>query len=57
MLRRGQPDRGKIDMSDDEIVRYWCKHLGITRPQLQHVIEKVGNSVHAVEKELKVDRP
>jgi hypothetical protein len=57
MLRRGQPDRGKIDMSDDEIVRYWCKHLGITRPQLQYVIEKVGNSVHAVEKELKVERP
>ena len=53
-LRRAQPDRGKIDMSDDVAVRYWCKHLGITRPQLQHVIEKVGSSAAAVEKELGV---
>jgi hypothetical protein len=57
MLRRVQPDRGKIDMNDDDIVRYWCKHLGITRSQLQHVIDKVGNSVQAVEKELKFEHP
>jgi hypothetical protein len=43
-------------MSDDEIVRYWCKHLGITRTQLQHIIDKVGNAVQAVEKELRVER-
>jgi hypothetical protein len=48
----GQPDRGKIDMSQDVAVRYWCKHLGITRPQLQNIIDKVGNAAAAVEKEL-----
>lgn len=51
-----RPDRGKINMSDDVVVRYWCKHLGITRPQLLRVIDKVGNSAGAVEKELGVER-
>jgi len=56
MAPRPPPDRGKINMSDDIVVRYWCKHLGITRPQLQLVIDKVGNSASAVEKELGVER-
>lgn len=56
MVARASPDLGKINMDDDIVVRYWCKHLGITRPQLQRVIEKVGNSVSAVEKELGVER-
>lgn len=47
-------DRGKIDMGDDVTVRYWCKHLGITRPELERIIEKVGNAACAVEKELGV---
>jgi hypothetical protein len=52
--KRARHDRGMIDMTVDEQVRYWCKHLGITRPQLQLVIDKVGNSARAVEKELGV---
>lgn len=55
-LRRAPPDRGKIDMNDDVVVRYWCKHLGITRSQLEHVIAKVGNAASAVEKELGISR-
>jgi hypothetical protein len=39
-------------MQSDDEVRYWCKHLGISPRQLQKVIEKVGNSARAVEKEL-----
>ena len=53
-LRRGQPDRGKINMSEDHEVRHWCKHLGIPRDELQKVVDKVGSSVKAVEKELGV---
>jgi Protein of unknown function (DUF3606) len=53
-LNRGRPDRGKINMSEDYEVRYWCKHLGVDRGELQKVIDKVGNSVKAVEKELGV---
>jgi len=51
-LNRGQPDRSKINMSEDYEVRYWTKHLGITRDELEKVVEKVGNSAKAVEKEL-----
>jgi hypothetical protein len=56
LINRGQPDRSKINMTEDHEVRYWCKHLGITRKELQAVIDKVGNSVKAVEKELGFDR-
>ena len=51
-LNRGQPDRSKINMSEDYEVRDWTKHLGITRDELEKVVEKVGNSAKAVEKEL-----
>jgi len=49
---RGQPDRSKINMSEDFEVRYWCKHLDVTREELQRVVDKVGSSAKAVEKEL-----
>jgi hypothetical protein len=47
-----KPDRGKINMQSDDEVMYWCKHLGVSPTQLQKLIEKVGNSARAVEKEL-----
>ena len=47
-----RPDRGKIDLSADDQVRYWCKHFGVTRSELVKVIEKVGHSAAAVEKAL-----
>jgi hypothetical protein len=49
---RGQPDRSKIDMSDDSEVRYWTKHLGISREELQRVVDKVGNAAAAVRKQI-----
>ncbi|MBV9458229.1 MAG: DUF3606 domain-containing protein [Bradyrhizobium sp.] len=39
-------------MGDDAVVRCWCKHLGVTRDQLQRIVDKVGNAARAVEKEL-----
>ena len=50
--KRGEPDRSKVNMSEDYEVQYWTKHLGVTREELQKVIDKVGNSVEAIEKEL-----
>jgi hypothetical protein len=47
-----KPDRGKIDLQADDQVRYWCKHLGVTRAELVKIIDKVGNSAAAVEKAL-----
>jgi len=46
------PDRSKISMENEAEVKYWSKHLGITRERLQS-IEKVGNSAASVRKELK----
>ena len=51
-LNRGQSDSSKINMSEDYEVKYWAKELGITRDELQKVIDKVGDSVAAVRKEL-----
>jgi hypothetical protein len=49
---KGQQDRCHIVMNTDEEVRYWTRHLGVTREALQKAIEKVGNSAAAVRKEL-----
>jgi hypothetical protein len=51
-LNRGQPDRSKINMSEDYEVKYWTRELGVTREELERVIEKVGNSAAAVRKQL-----
>jgi hypothetical protein len=40
-------------MESETEVKYWLKHLKITREQLQSIVEKVGNSAASVRKELK----
>jgi 3-oxoacyl-[acyl-carrier-protein] synthase III len=52
-MKRASPDRSKISIENKTEVRYWTKHLGISREQLQSIIEKVGNSAASVRKELK----
>ena len=52
LTKRGQPDRSKINMNEDDEVRHWSKHLGISKEELASVVEKVGNSAAAVRKEL-----
>lgn len=49
---KGQQDRCHIAMNADDEVRYWTKHLRVTRDELQKLIDKVGNSAAAVRKEL-----
>ena len=51
-LTKRSPDRNKIAMDDDNEVKYWTKHLGVTREELQRAIDKVGNSAASVRKEL-----
>jgi hypothetical protein len=51
-LNRGEPDRSKINMNEDYEVRYWTKHLGISREELKRAVDKVGDSAAAVRKEL-----
>jgi 3-oxoacyl-[acyl-carrier-protein] synthase III len=52
-MKRASPDRSKISIENKTEVRYWTKHLGISRERLQSIIEKVGNSAASVRKELK----
>ena len=49
-----QPDRSKIDLSDDKTVAIWVKHLGVTELALRKAVERVGNSVAAVRKQLAI---
>lgn len=50
--KRGQPDRSFINMHEDYEVKYWTKHLGVSREELQRAVDKVGNAAAAVRKEL-----
>ena len=52
LTRRDQPDRSRINMSEDFEVKYWIKALGVDRDKLQRAVDKVGNSAAAVRKEL-----
>jgi hypothetical protein len=54
LIKRDQPDRSKINMSEDFEVKYWLKALGVSRDELKRAVEKVGNSAAAVRKELGV---
>ena len=46
LTKRAQPDRNKINMSLDHEVKYWAHELGITRAQLQQIVNKVGKFRH-----------
>ncbi|MEA2819779.1 MAG: hypothetical protein QOJ86_1783 [Bradyrhizobium sp.] len=52
LLDKGQRDRSHISMGQTHEVHYWTRHLGVTRGELQRTVDKVGNSVAAVRKEL-----
>ena len=49
---KGQQDRSKINMHEEHEVRYWTKHLGVSKEHLQAAVSKVGNSAAVVQKEL-----
>jgi hypothetical protein len=36
----GQPDRSKIAMNKALEVRYWTKHLGISKEELQRAVDR-----------------
>lgn len=50
--KRGQRDRSKINMNEDDEVKYWMKELGVTKDELQRAVDKVGNSAAGVRKQL-----
>ncbi len=52
LTKIGAPDRSKIAVGEEHEVKYWTKHLGISKEELQRAVDKVGNSAAAVKKEL-----
>jgi predicted RNA-binding protein YlqC (UPF0109 family) len=55
LTRKEAPDRSKINMQQAHEVRYWTRHLNISREDLEKAIDKVGNAAAAVRKELGLD--
>jgi len=52
LTKRDTPDRSKINMGESWEVKYWTRELGISRDELQKIVDKVGNSAATVRKEL-----
>jgi Protein of unknown function (DUF3606) len=45
LTKRASPDRSKIDVEDENQVKYWTKALGISKDDLLEAIDKVGNAL------------
>ena len=58
MLRSNlpRPIRSTLDLSDRKQVKSVRKHLGLTAAELVRVIEKTGNSLAAIQKEVELER-
>jgi hypothetical protein len=52
LTKKGAPDRSKINMHHPSEVKCWIHELGVSREQLQKLVDKVGNAAAAVKKEL-----
>jgi len=53
LLKKSPPLRNQITLNDELEVSFWMRRWGISRKELQHAIDKVGNSVAAIRKELR----
>jgi hypothetical protein len=52
LKKKGPADRSKINMHEVWEVEHWTKEFGVSKGELQRVVDKVGNSADAVRKEL-----
>ena len=50
--KRVTPNRSKITVTSENEIKYWIKHFGVTREELELAVERVGNSAASVRKEL-----
>lgn len=51
--KKGLQDRTRVNTNEDYELRYWSEKFGVSQDRLKAAVRKVGNSVAAVEKELK----
>ena len=52
LKKKGAADRGKINMHEAWEVDHWTKEFGVSKDELQRMVNKVGNSAAAVRQEL-----
>jgi hypothetical protein len=50
------PVRNLIDLADPRQVRTLKRKLGISRTDLRRIVEKAGNSITAITKEVELER-
>jgi hypothetical protein len=53
LAKKGTQDRTRINTNEDYEVHYWSEKFGVSQDRLKAAVQNVGNSVSAVEKELK----
>jgi Protein of unknown function (DUF3606) len=44
LSNRGPQDRSRISMNEDYEVQYWTKALGVSKEELQNLVDEHGNS-------------
>jgi hypothetical protein len=49
---RGPQDRNRVNVNQDHELRYWCKRFGVSAERLREVVQRVGVSVEAIERQL-----
>ena len=46
-------DRSRINLSDHQTIRYWTESLGVSREQLEQLVQQHGDSAEKIRKVLK----
>jgi hypothetical protein len=57
LTNRGPADRSRINMHEDYEVRYWTKALGVSKEELQRLVDKHGNSATKIKEALGISSP
>jgi Protein of unknown function (DUF3606) len=53
LTQKGFQDRSRINLSEPYEVQYWADKFGVSKELLGETIKKVGDSVTAVQQELR----
>ncbi|MGI8526705.1 MAG: DUF3606 domain-containing protein [Pseudolabrys sp.] len=51
-----KPDRSRVDLSSNALVRHWTKALGKSKAEIEVAIEKVGTDPGTVARQLGVEQ-
>jgi len=44
--------RNRVDMSNKELARRWCKYFGTSKDKIEAAVAKVGDNPETVQKEI-----